>query len=104
MAQRVKNAIEDLALAQPFLLGHALALVQVAADREGSLTGSGYDGAAHRGTGRDSLKYLDKLRRQFGRDLVVGVRPVQGDDRHAAAGNVLDKHQLFRLRDISGLR
>ena len=36
LAQRVERAVEVLALAQPVLLGHALALAQVAADREGA--------------------------------------------------------------------
>jgi len=44
--ERVEHPIEDLALAQPFLLRHLLALVQVAADGEGSVTGSGNDGDA----------------------------------------------------------
>ena len=96
----VEHAIEDLALAQPFLLRHALALVQVAADGEGAVTGSGQDGDAHGGAGRDGLENLDQLCRQFRRDGVVGMRPVEGDDRHAPAGDVLDEYELFRLRDI----
>ena len=104
LAQRVENAIEDLALAQPLLLRHLLALVQVAADGEGSVTRSGEDGDAHGGTGRDRLEYLDQLRRQFRRDGVVGMRPVEGDDRHAPVRDVLDEHELIRLCSVSGGR
>ena len=76
LAQRVENAIENLALAQPLFLRHLLALVQVAADGEGPVTRSGQDGDTHGGTGGDGLKDLDQLCRQFRRDGVVGMRPV----------------------------
>ena len=97
LAQVVEHAVEDLALTQPFLFRHLLALVQVAANREGSVTGSGQDGDAHGRTGRDGLENLDQLCRQFRRDRVVGMRPVEGDDGHAPAGDVLDEHELIRL-------
>jgi len=99
LAQRVQNAVKDLALAQPLLLRHALALVQIAADREGAVARSGDDGRAHGGTGRDCLQHLDQARRQFRRDRVVGVRPIERDDRHASPGDVLDEHDLVGLHD-----
>ncbi|MEI2691502.1 MAG: hypothetical protein V9H69_18095 [Anaerolineae bacterium] len=79
-----------------------LALVQVAADGEGAVAGSGQDGDAHGRTGRDGIEHLDQLRRQFRCDRVVGMRPVEGDDGHTPAGDVLDEHELVRLRDIFG--
>ena len=53
--KRVKNTIEDLTLAQPFLFRHLSSLVQVAADRKGPFSSSGHDGDTHRGAGRDRL-------------------------------------------------
>jgi hypothetical protein len=54
--QRVESAIEVLALPKPSLLGHVLA--QVAADREGSVTGSGDDDDTDGWTDRNRLEYL----------------------------------------------
>src|SRR5215216_1967583 len=88
----VEGAVEVLALPQPLLLGHVLALAQVAADREGPLAGAGDDGDAHAGTDRDRLQDLGQPRPHLRGDGVVGVRPVQGDDRHAPVGAVLDQH------------
>ena len=82
------------------LLRHLFALIQVTANGEGSVTGSGQDGDAHGGTGCDGLEDLDQLCRQFRCNGVVGMGPVEGDDGHAPAGDVLDEHQLFRLRDL----
>ena len=82
LSQRVENTIEHLALAQPFLLRHALALSQVAANGEGPVTGSRQDDGAHRGTRRERLEYLDQLSRQLRRDCVVGMRPVERDKCH----------------------
>jgi len=97
LAQRKEKAIEDLTLAQPLFLRHLLALVQVAADRKGTVTRPGDDRDAHRGASRNRFQHFGQCCRQFGRDRVVGVRPVQGNERHAPAGNVLDEHELVRL-------
>ena len=86
LSQRVEGSIEVLALSQPVLLGHVLALAQVAADREGAVARAGDDGDADRGADRDRLEDLGQARAHLGRDGVVRVRPVQGDERHAPVG------------------
>src|SRR5215218_10447435 len=47
LAQGVERAIEVLALAEPVLLAHVLALPQVAADGERTSAGTGDDGDAY---------------------------------------------------------
>jgi hypothetical protein len=53
LAQRVEGAVEVLPLAQPLLLGHALALAQIAAHRERAVAGAGDDHDADRRPDRD---------------------------------------------------
>ena len=59
----VEGAVEGLALAQPVLLGHALALPQVAADGEGSVAGAGQDDDPDGGAHRDRLDDLGQAGR-----------------------------------------
>ena len=87
LSQRVEGAVEVLALPQPVLLGHVLALAQVAADGEGPVTSAGEDDHANGGTDRDRLEDLGQQGAHLGGDRVVGVRPVQGDDRDPPAGD-----------------
>ena len=79
LPHRVQRAVEVLALAQPVLLGHVLALAQVAADGERSLAGSGEDDDADGGADGDRLDDLGQASAHLGRDRVVGVRPVERD-------------------------
>jgi hypothetical protein len=98
LPQCVQHAVEDLPLPQPLLLRHALALTQVAADGEGALPGPADDDAAHRDARSHRLQRLDQAGSEFGRDRVVGVRPVQRDDRDPSFGNPLDENDSIRLR------
>ena len=98
LAKGVEGAVEVLALPQPVLLGHVLALAQVAADREGPVTRAGDDGDADGGTDGDRLQDLRQPRPHLRGDRVVGVWPVQGDERHLPPGAVLDQHGRVRLR------
>ena len=59
LAQVVEHAIEDLALAEPFLFRHVLALVEVTANREGANASPGQDGNAHGGPGGNGLEDFD---------------------------------------------
>ena len=100
LAHRVERAVEVLALAQPVLLGHVLALAQVAADGEGPVAGAGEDDDADGGADRDRLDDLGQAGAHLGGDRVVGVGPVQGDDRDAIVGEVVDEHGRVGLRDV----
>ena len=77
LAHGVEGAVEVLALPQPVLLGHVLALAQVAADREGPVAGAGEDDDPDRGAHRDGLHGLGQAGSDLGGDGVVGVRPVE---------------------------
>ena len=43
------------------------------------------------------LEHLDQLRGQFRCDGVVGMRPVEGDDRHAPIRDELDQDEFIGL-------
>ncbi len=81
-----------------------LALVQIAANREGPVTCPGQDGNSHGGTGRYRLEDLDQLCSQFRCNGIVGMRPVEGDDRHASTGDVLDQYKLSGSGTFAGGR
>ena len=97
LPQRVEGAVEVLTLAQPLLLGHALALAQIAADRERTVAGAGEDRDADRRLDRDGLEDLGQARAHLGGDRVVGVWPVERDQGDLLAPGVLEEHRRGRL-------
>ena len=62
------------------------------------VAGAGDDDDADVGRDRDRLEDFRQARAHLGRDRVIGVRPVQGDQRHVIVGEVLDEHGLLGLR------
>src|SRR5437763_945411 len=104
LAHRVERAIEVLTLAQPVLFRHILALTQVAPDGEGSLTSSGKDDDAEGRADRDHLDDLGQARPHLGRDRIVGVWSVEGDDHHTLAGEEFNEHRMVGLRKVGRRR
>ena len=80
LADGVEGAVKVLPLPQPVLLGHGLALPQVAADREGSVAGSSEDHDSHFGADGDALDDFGQERAHFGGDGVVYCWAVERDD------------------------
>src|SRR5690349_7554368 len=100
LAQRVERAVEVLPLAQPLLLGHALALPQVAADREGAGACAGQDRHADRRAHGDGLQHLGQPGAHRGGDRVVGPRTIEGDHRDGTVRRVVEKYRLTRIRVV----
>src|SRR5204862_4366346 len=94
---RVERAVEVLALAQPVLLRHVLALAQVASDGEGALASAGDDGDADRRQHGDRLEDLRQPRSHLGGDRVVRVRAVESDERYSPLGEMLEEDGLLEL-------
>ena len=101
---RVERAVEGLALAQPVLLGHGLALPQVAPDGEGPVSGSREDDDPDRRTDRDLLDDLGQQGAHLGGDRVVGMGPVEGDPGDAPVGEVVQEDGWLGLLDVGGRR
>ena len=101
LAQVVENAIEDLTLAKPLLLGHLLALVEVAADGEGAVACAEVR-MATRTEGRAAI--VSSISISCAASAVVTALSAWGRFRVMIAmrpvGNVLDEYELIGLRFV----
>ena len=100
LTHRVEGAVEGLALSQPVLLGHGLALSQVAANGEGTLTGPRQDHDPDGGPHRDRLDDLSQECAHLGGDRVVGMGSVEGDHSHLSPVEVVEEHGVLGLDDV----
>ena len=104
LTHRVQGAVERLALAQPVLLGHGLALPQVAPDGERSVTGTGQDDDPDLGPHCDLLDDLGQQCAHVGGDRVVRMRSIQGDPGDPPLGEVVQEHGRLRVLDVGRRR
>ena len=100
----VEGSVEILALPQPVLLRHVLALAQIATDGEGTLACAGQDDHPDRRADRDRLDDLGQQCPHLGGDGVVGARSIQGDDGDAVTEPVVDEYRRLGLLDVWGRR
>jgi hypothetical protein len=81
--QRPHHALEDDVLARPCLVGHAAALLQVAAGAERLVAGASQNDAAQAlGIERRVLEIAHEIASHLGVERVGDVRPIEPDDRH----------------------
>ena len=86
--QRPHHPLEDDMLARPRLVGHAAALLQVAAGAERLVARPGQNDAAQAfGIERDVLEAAHEIEAHLGVEGVGGVRPVQPDNRDVLLGS-----------------